>query len=52
MSREEEDTNEFFEQLQGKPSADGRPPSPGMGALRDALRAQLETTRSAETAKA
>jgi hypothetical protein len=52
MIREEENTNAFFEQLQGKPPTDGRSPRPGIAALRDALQAQIATMRSAETATA
>ena len=49
MSREE-DTHEFFERLAGKPPTDGSTPRPGVVALRDALRAQIETLRSAASA--
>lgn len=52
MNREEEETNAFFEQLQGKPPTDGRSPRPGIAALRDALQAQIAIMRSAETATA
>lgn len=50
MSREEEDTHAFFEQLQGKTPTDGRASRPGVTALREALQAQTVTMRSAEMA--
>lgn len=50
MSREEEDTNTFFERLGGNPPTDGSAARPSVNALRDALRAQIETMRSAESA--
>jgi hypothetical protein len=52
MSREQDDTNAFFDQLLGKLPTDGRAPHPGVAELRDALLAQIETQRSAETATA
>lgn len=45
----QEDTDAFFERLVSRPLNDGSTPHPGITALRDALRAQIETMRSAET---
>lgn len=50
MNRDEEETRRFLERLAGKPLADGSPPHPGLMVLRDALRAQAETERAAESA--
>ena len=50
MSNEEEVTNEFFKQLAGKPQNGENTQRPGVTALKEALQAQIETTRSAENA--
>lgn len=50
MNRDDEETRKFFEQLAGRPTDDGAPPRPGIEALRDGLRAQIEIERAAESA--
>lgn len=50
MSRDDDDTNAFIEQLKGKQPTDGHAPSPGIAQLRDALQAQIDTQRTAEKA--